>query len=589
MTRFVPGSVLSQGALGRRPFLQEAFKNGRIVDASMGAILAFIPLQSRTIVQKREFRLMSDLNRKLNLASKLAQRGKLSRRDFMQLAIAAGLTVPAASAMFSKAVRAEPKKGGQFRIGLGHGATTDSLDPATYPDLMTMTSLWGTCSNSLTVIDNKGEILPDLAESFEPSDGAKKWVFKVRKGVTFHDGKTVTANDVVASYRHHMGEGSKSAAKSLLESITDIKADGDDTVIFTLSGGNADFPFLASDYHIPIMPGKEDGSADWASMNRTGPYKLDKWEPGVRATAKRNPNYHGEAWFDEIEINVISDVSARTNALTSGEVDFIDRCDLKTIDLLKQNPDLEVDSVTGYGHYIFVVNVTQPPFDNQDIRNALKYAIDRQAVVDKVFRGYAVAGNDNPIAPTVKFAINPEPIHKYDPEMARSLLKKAGLETLRVDLSVADAAFPGAVDAATLFQESAKAAGIEINLVKEADDSYWDVVWLKKPFVATYWNGRPTCDWMFTQAYAADAAWNDTFWKNPRFNELLIKARSETDNTKRAAMYAEMQQLVHDDGGLINLVFNIYVNAHSKKIAHGEIASNWDADGARLTSRWWMA
>jgi peptide/nickel transport system substrate-binding protein len=532
---------------------------------------------------------MSDFNHKLDQATKLVARGRLSRRDFMQLAIAAGLTVPAATAMFTRAARAEPKKGGLFRIGLGHGATTDSLDPATYPDLMTMTSLWGTCSNSLTVVDAKGNIQPDLAESFEPSDGAKKWVFKIRKGVTFHDGRPVKSSDVIASYRHHMGENSKSAAKSLLEPIGDIIADGEETVIFQLKGGNADFPFIASDYHIPVMPAKEDGSADWASMNRTGPYKLDKWDPGIRATAKRNPNYYGTAWFDEIEINTIADVSARTNALTSGEVDFIDRCDLKTIDLLKQNPDLEVDTVSGYGHYIFVMNVQQAPFDNQDVRNALKYAIDRQSVVDKVFRGYASAGNDNPIAPSVKFAVNPEPIHKYDPAKAKEFLKKAGLETLKVDLSVADAAFAGAVDAGALFQESARAAGIEINLVKEADDSYWDVVWLKKPFVASYWNGRPTCDWMFTQAYAADAAWNDTFWKNPRFNELLVAARSETDDTKRAAMYAEMQQLVHDDGGLINMVFNAYVNAHSKKIAHGEIASNWDGDGAKLTSRWWMA
>jgi peptide/nickel transport system substrate-binding protein len=251
---------------------------------------------------------MSDLNHKLGFAKTLVARGKLSRRNFMQLALAAGLTVPAASAMFTKAARAEPKMGGTFRIGLGHGASTDSLDPATYPDLMTMSSLWGACSNSLTVIDAKGNVQPDVAESFEPSDGAAKWVFKIRKGMTFHDGRPVKANDVIVSFRHHMGDGSKSAAKSLLEPISELAADGEETVIFTLAGGNADFPFIMSDYHIPIMPAKEDGSADWGSMNRTGAYKLDKWEPGVRATAKRNPNYHGQTWFDEVEINVISDV-----------------------------------------------------------------------------------------------------------------------------------------------------------------------------------------------------------------------------------------------------------------------------------------
>src|SRR5688572_18788844 len=245
---------------------------------------------------KGSYRLMSDLNRKLDLASKLAARGKLSRRDFMQLAIAAGLTVPAATAMFSKAVKAEPKKGGQLRIGISHGATTDSLDPATYPDQMTGTACWGATSNSLTEIDAKGQVNPDLAESYEPSEGASKWVFKLRKGATFQDGRPVKSNDVIASYRHHMGEASKSAAKSILQPISDIKADGDDTVVFTLAGGNADFPFLVSDYHLPIMPAKDDGSADWASMNRTGPYIMDKWEPGVRAALKRNPNYYRDTW-----------------------------------------------------------------------------------------------------------------------------------------------------------------------------------------------------------------------------------------------------------------------------------------------------
>jgi len=531
---------------------------------------------------------MSSLSRKLDLAS-LAARGKMSRRDFLQLAVAAGLSVPAAHTMFSEAARAEPKRGGQLKIGISHGATNDSLDPATYPDQMTGTACWGSASNSLTEIDAKGQVNPDLAESYEPSHGASKWVFKLRNGATFHDGRPVKSSDVIASFRHHMGEASKSAAKSILQPITDIIADGDDTVVFTLSRSNADFPFLVSDFHLPIMPAKDNGNADWASMNRTGPYMMDKWEPGVRAALKRNPNYYRETWFDEVEFTVIADVSARTNALTSGEVDYIDRCDLKTVDLLKQNPYLEIDTVTGYGHYIFVMNVQQPPFDNADVRSALKYAIDREAIAQKVFGGHATVGNDNPIAPTVKFAINPEPVHKYNPAKAKALLKTAGLETLRVDLSVADAAFAGAVDAGALFQASAKAAGIEINLVREADDSYWDVVWLKKPFVASYWNGRPSVDWMMTTAYAADAALNDTYWKNRRFNELLVKARSETDDARRAKMYAEMQQLVHDDGGLINIVFNTYVSAHRKRVAHGELASNSDLDGMKIASRWWVA
>ena len=102
--------------------------------------------------------------------------------------------------MFVNAARAEPKKGGTFRMGMGHGATTDSLDPATYPDQLPAPSAGARSGNSLTEMDAKGEVVPDLAESFEPGDDAKKWVFKLRKGVTFHNGKTVTADDVIASY-----------------------------------------------------------------------------------------------------------------------------------------------------------------------------------------------------------------------------------------------------------------------------------------------------------------------------------------------------------------------------------------------------
>ena len=117
---------------------------------------------------------MSESMEKLKLAEKLVGRGKVSRRQFVQLAMAAGFTATTAQTMFVKAARAEPKKGGTFRMGVGHGATTDSLDPATYPDQFTGTMGWGAIGNSLTEMNAKGEVVPDLAESFEPADDAKK-------------------------------------------------------------------------------------------------------------------------------------------------------------------------------------------------------------------------------------------------------------------------------------------------------------------------------------------------------------------------------------------------------------------------------
>jgi len=520
------------------------------------------------------------------------KKNRISRREFLGRATALGVSATLATTMLSHAgIAATPKRGGLAKIGLAHGATTDSLDPGTWPDTGTQVPFWGSGANSLTEVNVEGDIVGDLAESFEPSDGAKTWVFKLHKGLTFHNGKDVTSNDVLASFRHHMGADSKSAVKSVLASIADIKADDKRTVIFTLTGGSADFPYLTSDYHLPIMQAKADGTADWQSGIWTGPFVLEKFEPGVRTNMKRFPNYHkeGKPYFDAVEFLNITDVAARTNALTTGEVHYIGRPDLKTLHLLERNKNLEIDEVTSFAHYVLPMNVTVPPFDDVNVRMALKYALDRDEVVKKIFLGHATAANDNPIAPSIKFAIDPQPKHNYDVDKAKYYLKQAGLSSLKVDLSAADAAFGGAVDTAVLFKEHAAKAGIDINVVREPNDGYWDNVWLKKGWCASYWSGRPTIDWMFSTAYASGAAWNETHWSNAHFDELLAAARAETDQKKRADMYAEMQQLVHDDGGEIVLVFNNLLDAHSKKLAHNEIAPNWEVDGLRLAERWWFA
>jgi peptide/nickel transport system substrate-binding protein len=516
---------------------------------------------------------------------------RISRREFLGRAAALGLSVSAASMLLARhGIAQEAKRGGFARFGLPHGSTTDSIDPGTWPDTFTQCVFFGAMMNNLTEVAADGQVQGELAESFEPDNGATRWVFRLRNGITFHNGKDLTADDVLESIRYHTGDDSKSAAKSLLAGIKDMKSDGPGLVVFELMEGNADFPFLMSDYHLPIFPAKKGGGIDMDAKVGTGPFILEKFEPGVNAKLKRNPNYHkdGKPYFDEVEFLALRDVSARMNALISGEVHYIANCDLKSLPQLQSIPELQILETTGYGHYTFAMNTKAAPFDNQDVRNALKYAIDRQAIVDKVLYGHATPGNDNPIAPSIRYAINPEPIHSYDPEKAKFHLKKAGLSSLKVDLSVANAAFEGAVDAALLYQDSAKAAGIDINVVREPEDGYWDNVWMKKPWSAVYWSGRATCDWMLSTTYAEGAAWNDTNWSNARFNELLKAARGETDDKKRADMYAEMQTLVHTDGGAIVLVFNNYVSAHAKNLKYGKVAANWDNDGLKIAERWWF-
>ncbi len=528
---------------------------------------------------------MSDIK----FLGKLAASGKISRREFMSYAVAAGVTVSAASTMYSSVAKAEPKKGGHFKIGIGSGSTTDSLDPGQSSDTYSQ-NLGFAHHNYLTEVDEKGLIQPELAESIEASDDAAQWVIKLRKGIEFHNGKTMDADDVVASYNHHRGEETKSKAKGVTDPIKDIKADGKDTVIFTLSEGNASFPFILSDYHIPVMPSK-DGKVDATSGVGSGGYVIDKYEPGVGATLKRNPNYwkSDRAHFDSVEIIPIKDVVARTNALTSGEIHAMDRCDLKTVHLLKRNKALRIEQVTGTQFYSIPMIMTQKPFDNNDVRMALKHAIDRETMVKTILRGYGQVANDHPISPANKYFNKDLEQRSYDPDKAKFYMKKAGVDSLTLDLSAADAAFGGAVDAAVLYKEHASKAGININVVRESNDGYWSNVWMKKPWSMCYWAGRPTEDWMFSIAYAKGASWNDTFWDHDKFNKLLKEARAELNEDKARGMYYEMQQIVRDEGGVVVPMYASYVFSMSTKVAHGDMAANWDLDGNKSAERWWFA
>ena len=299
--------------------------------------------------------------------------GNISRRKFIMTAIAAGATLPMAMTMATNAIAATPVKGGRLRQGLGYGSTTDTLDPGTSENGFTQ-ALHYSYGNQLTEVDNDGSLIPELAESFEPADGAKKWVFKLRKGVEFHNGKSLTADDIIATYNYHRGEDSKSAAKGLLTDITSITKDGDDTVVFELKSGNADFPFIVSDYHLIIQPSK-DGAIDALSGIGTGGYILDTFEPGVRALSKRNPNYFKEnrAHFDEIEMLAILDVTARQNAIMNGDADIIDNVDPKTVALLARAPNLNILETTGTQHYTFPMRLDVEPFGNADLRLCLLY------------------------------------------------------------------------------------------------------------------------------------------------------------------------------------------------------------------------
>ena len=517
--------------------------------------------------------------------------GELSRREFLSrvsVLAAAGVALP--SALVSEAARAQaPKKGGRLRMGLVDANAGDNLDPAkTIGRVEAVTTQQ--LRNPLVELDHESKPTDGLAESWEATPDAKTWRFRLREGVEFHNGKTLDTEDVLYSINYHRSEDSTSGAKTLLEQVVDMRADGKHTVVFELSGGNADFPYIISDYHLQMVPAGTKGE-EFEKGVGTGAYMLVEHDPGTRILCKRNPNYwtEGRGHFDEVETLGINDTAARTNALRSGQIDVMNEPDVKTVHLLVKEAGLDAAEVIGTQHYSLPMDTTVAPFDNNDVRLALKYAIDREEIVEKVLRGHGLVGNDQPIGPANRYHDAELEQRVYDPDRVKFHLKKAGLEALTVQLHTADAAFTGAVDTAVLYSGHAKAAGLDIEVVRVPDDGYWGEVWMKVPWSASIWYGRPTEDMMFSTAYAEGADWNASRWSHERFNQLLVAARAELDDTKRREMYAEMQRLVKDEGGEMVPMFSSIITAHSDRLAHGPVAGNAIMDGLRLPERWWFA
>lgn len=517
---------------------------------------------------------------------KMVGKGKVTRRQFVKgmsaLGLGAALAGPlGASPLFA----ATPKKGGRFRMGLLGHTTSSTLDPATNFNIMEQIigRQWG---SSLIEIDADGKLIPELAESWESSEKAGKWVIKLRRGVEFHNGKTMDAEDVIYSIRHHISDTSKSIIKSLFEPIKEIRADGKHTVVVTLENGNADFPWLLTDLHALIMPKDSDPNSGVG----TGGYIIDAYEPGIRTLGKRFPNYFKEnaAFFDEVECWNIADKNARVNSLRSGDLDYVCQVNTKLARLLSRDPNVEVLNYGGLIHYCFSMLTDVAPFSDNNVRMALKHAINREQLVKMILNGYGSVANDHPLPASHHYFSKDIPQREYDPEKAKFFLKKSGLGSLDLELYTSDNSFSGAVDASLLFQQSAAKAGIRITPKKVPNDGYWKTIWRKKPWFCSYWTTRSSADWILSLVYGEDSTRNETNWKNPGFNKILKEARIETDEARRKAMYHDLQYMIRDDGGAVIPMFASFVEGISKKVGYSKLRSDWEVDGARPHERMWF-
>ena len=492
------------------------------------------------------------------------QRGA-SRRDVLAMMMAGGMQAALAGGIASVAGTAHaqtPRRGGRIKVAGGTAAVSDTLDPAkgsNHTDYIRACMFY----NGLTSLDGTLTPQPALAEEFSSND-AKVWVFKLRKGVTFHDGKPLTPADVVFSIMRHKNPATGSKAKSLAEQIEDVKATGPSEVTITLAGPNADLPVIMGTSHFLIV---KDGTTDFNAGIGTGPYKVKEFKPGVRSIAVRNESYWkpNRPYLDEIEYVGIGDESARVNALLTGELDLIGSVNSRSVDRVKATGKHAIFETKAGMYTDLVMRRDSSPGNNPDFVLAMKHLFNREQMLKSIVQGYGVMANDQPIDPTNRFYFKGLKQRPYDADKAKWHVKKSNIGSTTIPVVVSPAA-TNSVEIGLVLQHAAKQAGLNLDVRRMPADGYWSQHWMKHPVGFGTINPRPSADVLLTQFFKSDAPWNEAGWKNEKFDQLLVAARGETDLAKRTQMYADMQVMLHEQGGIGIPMFNSNVDGHSKRL-----------------------
>jgi peptide/nickel transport system substrate-binding protein len=508
---------------------------------------------------------MSDNQLKNTLLEKF-KTGQMDRRQFMAALAAAGVSAGAINGMMVKeAAAAKPKKGGRLTVGIEASQAQDSLDPSKFygtSNIMMGYSVFDTLVNR----DDELKAMPWLATSWESNKAADKWVFNLRKGVTYHDGSPFGAEDVMHTIARINHADSEAPAKAFIKHITEVEKLSDHQVRFHLAGPNAELPTILSDTRLHIVKrGMEDFTG---KPPGTGAFKVVEFSPGNRYVFARNENYWGDdgPYVDELEYVGIPDNTARINALIAGDINVLLQLDQKATRLIDNSGVGYVINAPSGAFLNLAMMLDRPPTESKDFRLAMKYAVDREGIRENILKGLGSVGNDHPIASIDPYYNDDIPQRTYDPDKARFHIKKAGLENTPIDLYGSDVAGTGALAAAQHVQQSAKAGGINLNVINPPADSFWSSVWIKQPMITSGWDPRPVPDLIFSIAFSQDSAWNETLWKNDRFEKLLVEARSTLKFRKRKQLYGEMQKMLQEDGGHITLGFRNYVDAARNEI-----------------------
>jgi peptide/nickel transport system substrate-binding protein len=457
-----------------------------------------------------------------------------------------------------------PKRGGNFRIGVSGGGATDIIDGQNIKIKPDQARLVATFETLLVYDEDYNLTTEGLAESVT-QDQPDQWTIRVKQGITFHDGKTLSADDVIYSLKRMLDPTQGLFGTGGLGSIdpNNISKIDDRTVRLKLKRADSTIGEQLGQYYNGIVP---VGYTRAGAQNGTGPFKVQSFDKGVQSVHVRNANYwrSGQPYFDQVTIIDFPDATAQVNALLAGQLDAITDVPFAQVDVVKAHPGLAVLESPGGGWLPLCMAIDLEPFTDVRVRQAFRLMADRQAIVTQVLSGHGRIANDL-YGPFDEGYAKDLPQRHQDFAQAKSLLKAAGKDGMTVDLHTTNGA-GGMVDVANIFAQQAKGAGVTVNV--HNDPNYYGDAYLKLAFSVDFWGTRNYLP-QVANGSIPTAPYNETHWppKDSNFLDLYRQALAEIDKTKRIALKHQMQQLEYDQGGYIIPFFNNLVDAYNTKVS----------------------
>ncbi|MFJ1753300.1 ABC transporter substrate-binding protein [Kitasatospora sp. NPDC088134] len=456
---------------------------------------------------------------------------------------------------------AAPVRGGRLRAVFAGGGANETLDPH-------LVNLFVDAARAKALFDKLADFGPDLAavprlaESWEPNAALDTWTVRLR-AAAFHDGRPVTAADVLFSYRRIADPKRAFRARASLEPIDLAASRAVDpaTVEFRLKRPYAEFPNVLAAFGAYVVP---DGTEEFAAPVGSGPFRFVSFRPGRSLLLARHPgHWDGAPHLDELEFLVADEESARVSALLGGQAEYAHELSPATARAHEGRGRIAVVRLRHSAMQGFVMKTDRPPFDDSRVRRAFFLIADRRELVDGALSGAGEIGNDL-FGKGCQYYPADLPQRTQDLDRARALLREAGAENLRVTLNTSPVA-AGFVEAAGIFKEQAAKAGVTVEVEVGNKDTYWKDI-LDGGTFASYRSGAMPIESHLSQRLLTGSTTNASHWRRPDFDELYAQAQATRDPAARTALYGRMQRRLYDEGGFLVWGFADWIVATAPRV-----------------------